>query len=154
IMLIAAGMAMSLIFLFVGLVLFVVGLGMWISQLLPGRGHWREPRVDPAQRPQPVAPAPGEVERLRAGMPGYRLRLPVKVRPISPGLKGALVGCFFIPLPAILYGILRGHGFGWPVNLWGGLVVPGVENQPTKKRDHSPPPLLALGIAIHIVVSL
>ena len=36
---------------------------------LPGRGHWHEPRVEPAQRPQPVVAAAGEVERLRAVCP-------------------------------------------------------------------------------------
>ena len=154
IMLIAAGLATSVTFLFVGLVLFVVGLAMWIAQLLPGRGHWHEPRVEPAQRPQPVVAAAGEVERLRAGMPGYRLRLPVKVHPISAGVKGGLVGGLVMPLPAMLYGILSGHGIWWPVNLLAGMVVPGVGNLTTAEMEQFRPPLLALGIAIHIVVSL
>ena len=48
IVLAAMGIATSLLFLIVGGILFVVGLGMWIGQLLPGRGHWREPRVEPS----------------------------------------------------------------------------------------------------------
>ncbi len=32
----------------VGAVLFVLGLGGWISQLLPGKGHLHEPLVAPA----------------------------------------------------------------------------------------------------------
>src|SRR6476660_10116328 len=79
----AMGVAASLAFLCVGVIVFVAGLGMWISQLLPGRGHWPEPRVEPSLRPQPVFPARGEVAQLRHGVPGYRLRLPVKVHPIS-----------------------------------------------------------------------
>src|SRR5882757_9608968 len=75
--LMAMGIATSLGFLLVGVVVFIAGLGMWISQLLPGRGHWHEPRVAPSLRPQPIVPAPGEVQRLRHGLPGYRLRLPV-----------------------------------------------------------------------------
>jgi hypothetical protein len=154
IMLIAAGVAISFTFLFVGLALFVVGLGMWIAHLLPGHGHWHEPRVEPALRPQPVVVAAGEVERLRAGMPGYRLRLPVKVRPISAGVKGGLVGGLVMPLPAMLYGILSGHGIWWPVNLLAGMVVPGVGNLTADEMQQFHPGLLALGVAIHIVVSL
>ncbi len=67
IVLAAMGVATSLAFLFVGGVVFVAGLGMWIAQLLPGRGHCREPRVEPSLRPQPVTPAPGEVARTAAG---------------------------------------------------------------------------------------
>src|SRR3981189_3522473 len=69
IVLAAMGVATSVALLFVGAVVFVVGLGMWIAQLWRGRGQWREPRVEPSMRPQPVAPAPGEVVRLRHGMP-------------------------------------------------------------------------------------
>src|SRR5262245_58610401 len=124
----AMGLATSLAFLFVGIVVFVAGLGMWISQLLPGRGHWREPRVEPSQRPQPVTPAVGEGKRLRIGTPGYRLRLPVTVHPISAGVKGGLVGGLVMPLPALMYGLLSGHGIWWPVNLLAGMVIPGVGN--------------------------
>ncbi len=85
--LMAMGIATSLAFLLVGVVVFVAGLGMWISQLLPGRGHWHEPRVEPALRPRPIVAAPGEVQRLRHGLPGYRLRLPVKVHPVSAASK-------------------------------------------------------------------
>ena len=50
----AMGVTASLAFLCVGVIVFFAGLGMWISQLLPGRGHWPEPRVEPSLRPQPV----------------------------------------------------------------------------------------------------
>ena len=61
-------------------------------------------------------------------MPGYRLRLPVKVHPVSAGVKGGLVGGLVMPLPALAYGILSGHGIWWPVNLLAGMVLPGVDN--------------------------
>ena len=41
IVLMAMGVATSLAFLFVGVIVFIAGLGIWISQWLPGRGHWR-----------------------------------------------------------------------------------------------------------------
>ena len=89
--LLAAGVALGTGFLVVGAVVVVAGLSIWIVQLLPGRGHVHEPLVEPA-RPQPVTAVPGGVEHLRPGMPGYRLRLPQDVHPISAGLKGGIVG--------------------------------------------------------------
>jgi hypothetical protein len=150
----AMGVAASLAFLFVGVVVFVAGLGMWISQLLPGRGHWREARVEPSRRPQPVFPAPGEVERLRHGAPGYRLRLPVKVRPVSAGIKGGFVGGLVMPLPALVYGLMSGHGIWWPANLLAGMVLPGIGRMSAVELEHFHPVLAVLAVLIHIVVSL
>ena len=48
--LLGAGLATSLVLALVGALLFVFGLGGWIGQLLPGRGHVREPLVEPALR--------------------------------------------------------------------------------------------------------
>ncbi len=154
IVLLAMGVATSLAFAFVGVIVFMVGLGMWISQLLPGRGHWREPLVEPALRPQQVMAAPGEVERLRHGMPGYRLRLPVKVHPVSAGIKGGLVGGLVMPIPALIYGWLSGHGIWWPVNLLSGMVLPGVGSMNADELELFHSTLFVPGIVIHVVVSL
>jgi hypothetical protein len=152
--LVAVGAVASVAFLVVGGILFVVGLASWVSHLLPGRGHWREPRVAPAERPQPVAAVPGQVERLRAGMPGYRLRLPVKVHPISAGIRGGLVGGLVMPAPALLYGLLSGHGIWYPVNLLAGMVLPGVGDLSVAELQTFHPTLLVTAISIHVVVSL
>ena len=89
--LLAAGVSLGTAFLVVGAVVVVAGLSIWIVQLLPGRGHVHGSLVETA-RPQPVMARPGGVEHLRAGMPGYRLRLPQDVHPVSAGLKGGIVG--------------------------------------------------------------
>ena len=51
--LLAAGVALGTGFLVVGAVVVVAGLGIWIVQLLPGRGHVHEPLVEPARAPSP-----------------------------------------------------------------------------------------------------
>jgi hypothetical protein len=152
--LMALGVATRPTFVVVGAVVFVVGLGRWINQLLPGRGHWREPLVASALRPQPLAPAPGDVEKLRSGMPGYRLRLPVKMHPVSAGIKGGLVGGLVMPLPALAYGLLSGHGLWWPVNLLAGVALPGVGDMSIAELERFQPTLLASGVVIHLVTSL
>src|SRR5207249_950108 len=96
-LLLAAGVAMGLAFLLVGAVVVAVGLGLWIKDLLPGRGHVHEHLVAEPQRAGPVQAAPGTVEVLRPGLPGYRLRLPEQVHPISAGIKGGLVGGLVMP---------------------------------------------------------
>jgi hypothetical protein len=152
--LLAAGIATSMAFLLPGGVLFVWGLGLWVSQLLPGRGHTREPLVEPALRPRPILPDPVEVEKLRRGMPGYRLRLPTKVHPVSAGIKGGLIGGLVMPLPALIYGVLSGHGVWWPVNLLAGMVLPGVDAMSAEELERFQPGLFVAGVAIHVVVSL
>ena len=104
----------------------VSGLGLWVAQLLPGRGHFHEPLVEPSRRPRPVTARAGTVEHLRSGMPGYRLRMPAEVHPISAGIKGGIVGGLVMPVPALTYGLLSGHGLWYPVNLLAGMVLPGV----------------------------
>jgi hypothetical protein len=151
IVLLAAGLATSYALVAVGGVLFVAGLGLWVGQLLPGRGHAHEPLVEPALRAKPAVAVPGAVERMRQGMPGYRLRLPVKVHPISAGIKGGLVGGLVMPLPAMAYGLISGHGIWLPINLLAGMVLPGVQ---ADKLDQFNATLFLTGALIHATTSL
>ncbi|HXT60550.1 MAG TPA: hypothetical protein VN699_18050, partial [Pirellulales bacterium] len=121
----AAGLATSLSLSVVGAVVLAAGLGRWIACLLPGRGHLHEP-LEESAAPRPVVARIGGVKRLVAGMPGHRLRLPEKVHPISAGVKGGIAGGIVMPLPALAYGMLSGHGLWYPVNLLAGMALPGV----------------------------
>src|SRR5262245_61808802 len=67
------------VFLVVGGVVLLCGLGLWINHLRPGKGHIHEPFAAPDQRPRPIQAVIGAVQELRPGMPGYRVRLPEKV---------------------------------------------------------------------------
>jgi hypothetical protein len=154
----AAGVALGPAFFVVGAVIFIAGLGVWIGQLLPGRGHVHESLVEPAHRPRPVTPAPGAVERMREGMPGYRLRLPEQVHPISAGLKGGLLGGLVMPVPALLWGLFSGHGLLYPVNLLAGMALPVPANMDPQqleqflKEPHAS--LLLVAIVIHVALSV
>ncbi len=150
IVLMAAGVALHVGFLAAGLLIFVAALAGWIGQLLPGRGHHHEEKVEPSQRPQPVAAALGQVEQLHPGRPGYRFQLPEKVHPISAGVKGGLLGGLVMPLPALAYGIISGHGIWYPVNLLAGMVLPGVANMELEQFHLT---LFVVGVLIHAVNS-
>ena len=122
--LLAAGALFGLAFLLAGAVVFLTGLSIWVSELLPGRGHFHESLAPLSARRTEIIAELDAVEQLRPGMPGYRTRLPESVHPLSAGIKGGLIGGLVMPLPALLYGILSGHGIWYPVNLLAGMVLP------------------------------
>ena len=117
----------------VGAVVLVVSLGGWIAQLLPGRGHVHESFVEPARRARPAAGTLGQVSHLQPGMPGYRFNLPLKVHPISAGIKGGIVGGLVMPIPAFIYGVMSGRGVWFPINLLAGIALPGVDELPLEQ---------------------
>ena len=63
----AVGVITSPAFLVVGAGIIIAGLGLWIANLLPGRGHVHEPLVPRAQRPATVSGRPSTVEHLQVG---------------------------------------------------------------------------------------
>src|SRR5690242_17662873 len=140
-----AGLAMGWFMLIAGAAMLIVGLGMWIGQLLPGRGHVHEVVAEitaPA-----VAPRPSQrVEKLVAGKPGYRLRMPEKVHPISAGVKGGIVAGLVMPLPALVYGLFSGHGIWYPINLLAGIVMPGIDVYSVAQLEEFRPGLLVISI--------
>lgn len=152
--LVAAGVAMSVTFLIVGALILVIALGLWVIQLLPGQGHMHEPLVQPERRPAPVTGVQGTVLSMRAGMPGYRLRLPEKVHPISAGVKGGIVGGLVMPVPALAYGLLSGHGPWMPVNLLAGMALPGIGKMPLAELEQFHATLFVVAVVIHAVLSV
>ncbi len=154
IVLLGAGVALNLILSLVGAVVFIAGLAAWIGHLMPGRGHFHEERVPPEQRPRQVTPALATVEQLVTGMPGYRMRLPLKVQPISAGIKGGLLGGLVMPLPALVWGLVSGHGIWYPINLLAGMVIAGVDSMPAGELEQFRLSLFLVGLVIHAAMSL
>ena len=63
--LLAAGVGFGTAFFVVGAAVLVTGLGIWIGQLLPGRGHVHESLAEARHRPRPVTGTPGGVGDAR-----------------------------------------------------------------------------------------
>lgn len=152
--LVGTGLVFGVSFMIVGAIVLTVGLGIWIGQLLPGRGHMHEPLVEPTYRAGPVTATVGTVEQLRPGMAGYRFRLPLAVHPTSAGVKGGLVGGLVMPLPALLWGVLSGHGPWLPINLLAGMALPGLGDASLTQLEELNVSLFLVGAVIHVVTSL
>jgi hypothetical protein len=151
--LLAAGVLFGLAFVIVGALVIVAGLTLWISQLLPGEGHVHESLAGPAV-PRPVTAVPGRVEHLQQGMPGYRMRLPQDVHPISAGLKGGIAGGIVMPVPALLWGLLSGHSLWYPVNLLAGIAMPGLGSRSVAELEQFHGSLFLVALVVHVVVSV
>src|SRR5262249_16664951 len=105
------------------------------------------------RRPRPITGARGGVTVLRPDMPGYRFRLPEQVHPVSAGLKGGLAGGVAMTVPALLWGLLSGHGLFYPINLLAGMVLPGVGRMSVAELEQFNLLLLVAGLLIHVVTS-
>ncbi|QDU28226.1 hypothetical protein ETAA8_33260 [Anatilimnocola aggregata] len=150
----ALGVAFGIAFMVVGGLLLTVGLGMWFAHLLPGKGHFHEPLVAPEFRPAAISASLGTVAELHPGVPGYRFRLPEEVHPISAGVKGGIVGGLLMPIPALAYGILSGHGIWYPINLLAGMVLPGMDQLTIEQLEAFRLDLFIASSLIHIVICL
>ncbi len=148
------GLATSLAISAVGLVIFVLGIIGWVGEMLPGRGHGHEEPAPEALRAKPVVGQTGLVEQLQPGMAGYRFRLPEKVHPISAGVWGGIVGGLVMPIPALLYGVISGKGFWFPVNLLAGMVMPGLEDRTKEQLGQFDLGLFIVAVAIHITMAV
>jgi hypothetical protein len=87
-------------------------------------------------------------------MAGYRMRLPQKVHPISSGVKGGILGGLLMPIPALAYGIVSGHGIWFPGNLLAGMVVPGISGVTEAQLEQFHWGALILAICIHATFSV
>jgi hypothetical protein len=148
--LLLAGLALGAALSVVGALILVFGVGAWIASLLPGRGHLWEAL---SAESRPIVITTGAVERLEQGMPGYRMRLPEKVHPISAGVEGGLLGGLVMPLPALAYALLSGHGIWYPLNLLAGMALPGVGRMSTAELEQFHFSLFIVGVGTHVTMS-
>lgn len=146
-----AGVALSLVFAVVGVPLVVVGLAIWVNQWSARGAQLVEPDTT---TPDEILPDPTAVPRLQVGMPGYRLRLPFEVHPVSAGIKGGLIGGLLMPLPALGWALSKGHTIWYPLNLLAGTALPGVDSMPLAELETFHPTLFGLGLAMHATLSL
>ena len=149
--LIFAGLLTSASISVLGAVLYFAGAVGWFRQLLP-QEHHEVVTVAPAAAEHEVLPA-REVMRL-AVAPGQRAWLPLKIYPVSAGVKGGMAGAVAMALLAILYGIIS-HGSIWyPINLLAGSLYEKSAMPSVEEMLHFHLGWFLFALALHITISL
>ncbi|HEX8799665.1 MAG TPA: hypothetical protein VF772_13685 [Terriglobales bacterium] len=135
-----------------GFVLWVFGAVGWFRQVLPHEHHEEVPVV-PEEAVTVVQPAP-EVVHLEVAADVKRAWLPLKIYPVSAGVKGGLAGGVAMALLAMLYGAIFFHSIWYPINLIAGSLyaAPAVPSMDTLMHFHFGWFLFAL--AMHVTMCL
>ena len=135
-----------------GFVLWVFGAVGWFRQVLPHEHHEEVPVV-PEEAVAVVQPAP-EVVHLEVAADVKRAWLPLKIYPVSAGVKGGLAGGVAMALLAMLYGLIFFHSIWYPINLIAGSLyaAPAVPSMDTLMHFHFGWFLFAL--AMHVTMCL
>ena len=59
-----------------------------------------------------------------------------------------------MPIPALAYGLLSGHGLWFPINLLAGIVIPGISGATEAELERFHLGALILAIIIHAALSI
>jgi hypothetical protein len=148
--LIFAGLLTSPSISILGAVLYLAGAVGWFRQVLPQEHHGLV-TVAPTAEPE-ILPA-REVMRVEVAQ-GQRAWLPLKVYPVSAGVKGGMAGAIAMALLAMLYGVIS-HGSIWyPINLLAGSLYEQSAMPSVEEMLHFRMGWFLFGLALHITVSL
>jgi hypothetical protein len=134
-----------------GALLYIAGAVGWFRELLP---HERQELVAVVPASKPEAVPTRAVTRLRVASQVPRTWLPLKVHPISAGVKGGLAGAVAMALLAMLYGVVS-HGSIWyPINLLAGSLYAPSAMPTTEELLHFRLGWFLFASALHLFTSL
>ena len=134
-----------------GAVLAVTGAVGWFRQVLPVESREWVPAVG---EEIPVRTTRQTVERVPEISPAPRAWLPVRIYPISAGIKGGLAGAAVMALLAGAYGLLSGNGIWYPMNLLVAGFFPEMAAQTATQIGTFHLNEFLVAIALHLVISL
>ncbi len=75
-------------------------------------------------------------------------------RPLAAGVLGGLIGGLVMPIPAVLWSLLAGHGLWYPLNVLAAMVMPGMEGSTLQDLRTFHADWAAAGVAMHLAFSL
>lgn len=102
-----------------GAILSLSGAVGWFRQVLPHEQHEALPVEEPiAATVHPKR----EVMRLPSAQEVQRAWLPLKVYPVTAGVKGGLAGGVAMAIFAVIYGVAVQHSVWYPINLLAGSL--------------------------------
>lgn len=114
-----AGLLTNVSISVLGAVLYLVAAVGWFREMFPHEHHVRVP-LEPGEEPAVLPPR--EVMRLPVAQQVKRAWLPLKIYPVSAGVKGGLAGGVAMAVLAMLYGVVFFRSVWYPINLIAGSL--------------------------------
>jgi hypothetical protein len=149
--LVFAGLLTSWAVSLLGALLYLAGGVGWFREVLP-REHRELITLKLAPTVEVVSPR--EVMQLQIPHRVPRAWLPLKIYPMSAGVKGGLAGAGAMALLAMLYGVLS-HGSIWyPINLLAGSLYAPSAMPTVSEMLHFRLGWFLFALALHIATSL
>src|SRR5271166_2128587 len=148
-----AGLLTNVSVSLLGVVLGVFGAVGWFRQVLPHEHHEEVPVVAEVATAVMPAPAP-EVVRLQVAADVKRAWLPLKIYPISAGVKGGLAGGVAMALLAMLYGLVFYRSIWYPINLIAGSLYAPRAMPATEAMLHFRFDWFLFALAMHVTMCL
>ncbi len=149
--LIFAGMLTNISISVLGAVLYLAGAVGWFRQVLPHEHHVEVPVVP---EPEAAVVSAPEVARLPVAQQVQRAWLPLKIYPISAGVKGGLAGGVAMALLAMLYGLIFYRSIWYPINLLAGSLYASPAMPTTEALMHFRFDWFLFALAMHVTMCL
>lgn len=134
-----------------GALLWVMGAVGWFRQVLPHEHHIEVP-VIPEPEPAPIIPR--EVMRVPAAEQVKRAWLPLKIYPVSAGVKGGLAGGVVMALLAMVYGVAAYRSIWYPINLLAGSLYAPSATPSMDAMMHFRIDWFLFALALHLTMCL
>lgn len=134
-----------------GSILWVFGAVGWFRQVLPHEKHELLP-IAP-EEPARVLPT-RQVMRVPAAEEVQRAWLPLRIYPVSAGVKGGLAGGVAMAILAALYGLIFYHSVWYPINLLAGSLYAPSATPTVEEMLHFRLGWFLFALAMHITMCL
>ena len=149
--LVCAGLVTAASVSILGAVLAVTGAVGWFREVLPEEAHEWAPAVPEEIVIETSREAVEHLARIRTPP---RAWLPVEIYPISAGIKGGLGGGVAMAVLAAAYGVLRGYGIWYPMNLLVAGLFPAMATETAVQIGVFEFHHFLIAIAMHLLISL
>ena len=134
-----------------GGILTLFGAVGWFREVLPHEHHEVLP-VEPQEPPRVVPPK--QVMRLEVVEEVHRAWLPLKIYPISAGVKGGLAGGVAMAIFAVIYGLVAQQSIWYPINLLAGSLYSQAATPSVEAMRHFRMDWFLFALAMHITMCL
>jgi hypothetical protein len=134
-----------------GAILSIAAIIGWFRAVLPHEAH---ESLQVAPEAVAIAKPPREVERIEIEQDVRRAWLPLKIYPISAGIRGGLAGSVAMAVLASAYGIFSRNGIWYPINLLVAGFFPQTVSESTAQLAAFHLDFLLIAVPVHLIMSL